>query len=68
MENFSCYILKILAAYRVNYKDCYSELTFSIDPGTSQIGIIVFLDDFYLHAHTNPYESHENLCLHLCFA
>ena len=52
MENFSCYILKILAAYRVNFKDFYSELTFSIDPGSKRIGMVVILDDYFLNSHT----------------
>ncbi len=51
-ENFHHYILKILAAYKIEFKESYSNLTFSIDPGTSQIGIVVFLDDFYLQSHT----------------
>jgi len=51
-DNFNHYILEILAAVKIEFKDFYSELTFSIDPGTTHIGIIVFLDDFYLHAHT----------------
>jgi hypothetical protein len=52
MENFSCYILKIIAAYRINYKDHYSELTFSIDPGSKRIGVVVILDDYFLNSHT----------------
>ncbi len=52
IDNFNHYILEILAAVKIEFKDFYSELTFSIDPGTTHIGIIVFLDDFYLHAHT----------------
>ena len=51
-DNFNHYILEILAAVKIEFKDFYSELTFSIDPGTTHIGIIVFLDDFYLYAHT----------------
>lgn len=51
-ENFQHYILKILAAYKIEYKENYSVLIISIDPGTSQIGIAVFLDDFYLQSHT----------------
>lgn len=51
-ENFHHYILKILAAYKIEFKENYSNLTFSIDPGTSQIGIAVFLDDFFLQSHT----------------
>jgi len=50
--NFQHYILKILAAYKIDYKDNYSTLIFSIDPGTSQIGIAIFLDDYYLQSHT----------------
>ncbi len=51
-DNFNHYVLEILAAVKIEFKDFYSELTFSIDPGTTQIGIVVFLDDFYLHAYT----------------
>ncbi len=51
-ENFNHYILKMLAAYRIDYKDYYSELTFSIDPGTKHIGLVVFLDDYFLASHT----------------
>lgn len=51
-DNFNHYILEVLAAVHLEFKDYYSELTFSIDPGTTQIGIVVFLDDFYLHAQT----------------
>ncbi|MHA2180009.1 MAG: hypothetical protein ACXAAH_01155, partial [Promethearchaeota archaeon] len=51
-ENFDQYILRILAAYKIDYEDNYSVLLFSIDPGMSQIGIAVFLDDYYLQSHT----------------
>jgi len=51
-ENFEYYILKVLAAVKIGLKDSYLELLFSIDPGTTQIGIVVFLDDHYLQAHT----------------
>ena len=51
-DNFNHYILKILAIYKIGFKSHYSELTFSIDPGTTQIGIAVFLDDFFLQSHT----------------
>jgi len=51
-QNFYHYILKILAAYRVGYQDHYSELLFSIDPGTKQIGMVIFLDDFFFISHT----------------
>ncbi len=50
--NFHYYILKVLAAYRVGYKDSYSELIFSVDPGSKQIGIVIFLDDFFLISRT----------------
>jgi hypothetical protein len=52
MENFSCYILKIIAVYRLNFKENYSELTFSIDPGSKRIGMVVILDDYFLNSHT----------------
>ena len=51
-NHFHYYILKVLAAYRVGYKEYYSELIFSIDPGTKQIGVVIFLDDFFLISHT----------------
>lgn len=51
-ENFDYYILKVLAAYRINYKENYAELTFSVDPGSKRIGMVVFLDDYYLISHT----------------
>lgn len=51
-ENFQHYVLKVLAAYKIEYKDYYSELMFSIDPGTKQIGIAIFLDDLFLISHT----------------
>lgn len=51
-ENFTLYILRILAAYKIDYEVNYSVLLFSIDPGTNQIGIAVFLDDYYLQSHT----------------
>jgi hypothetical protein len=51
-ENFDHYVLKILAAYKIGYKERYSVLVFSIDPGTKQIGIVIFLDDYYLQSHT----------------
>ncbi len=49
-ESFEEYILKVIAAYRIGYKDHYSELTFSIDPG-NRSGLVVFLDDYYLMSH-----------------
>ncbi|MFX1378146.1 MAG: hypothetical protein ACFFA4_03560 [Promethearchaeota archaeon] len=51
-ENFQHYVLKVLAAYKIEYKDFYSDLMFSIDPGTKQIGIAIFLDDLFLISHT----------------
>ena len=51
-ENFKHYILKVLAAYRTNYKDNYTDLLFSIDPGSKQVGLVVFVDDYYFNSHT----------------
>ncbi|MHA1438757.1 MAG: hypothetical protein ACTSPD_14395 [Promethearchaeota archaeon] len=51
-DNFEQYILKVLAAYRIGYKDVYSKLIFAIDPGTKYIGLVVFLDDIFLISHT----------------
>ena len=51
-DDFEQYILRILAAIRIGYKEKYSELTFSIDPGTRHIGLVVFLDNYYLNSHT----------------
>ena len=51
-DNFNKYILRVLAAYHIGYKEEYSELTFSLDPGTKHIGLVVFLDDYYLNSHT----------------
>jgi len=45
-------MIKFIAAYRIGYKDSYSELTFSIDPGTKHIGLVVFLDDYFLSSYT----------------
>ncbi len=50
-DNFKKYILKILAYHRIGIKT-YSDLTFSIDPGTKRIGLVVFLDDYYLESNT----------------
>lgn len=49
-KSFEEYILKVISAYRIGYKDHYSELTFSIDPG-NRTGLVVFLDDYYLMSH-----------------
>ncbi|TFG21974.1 MAG: hypothetical protein EU532_14750 [Promethearchaeota archaeon] len=49
-ENFEGYVLRVISAYRVGFRDFYSELTFGIDPG-NKCGLIVFLDDYYLISH-----------------
>ena len=46
-ENFEPYLLRVIAAYRIEYKNNYLSLTFSIDPG-KKIGLMIFLDDYYL--------------------
>jgi len=51
-EDFQHYILKVLAANKIKFKEYYSDLLFSIDPGTKQIGIVIFLDDMFLISHT----------------
>lgn len=51
-ENFEKFMIKFIAVYKIGYKDRYSELTFSIDPGTKHIGLVVFLDDYFLISHT----------------
>lgn len=45
-DNFEEYVLRVIAAIRIGFKDFYSKLTFSIDPG-KKIGLMIFLDDFY---------------------
>lgn len=47
---FDEYILRVLAAYRIEYKEYYSKLTFSIDPG-KKIGLMVFLDNYYFDSY-----------------
>ncbi|MFX0133949.1 MAG: hypothetical protein ACFFDN_09910 [Candidatus Hodarchaeota archaeon] len=51
-ESFDKFLIRFIAAYRIGYKDSYSELTFSIDPGIKHIGLAVFLDDYFLISHT----------------
>ncbi|MHA1490806.1 MAG: hypothetical protein ACTSRI_14315 [Promethearchaeota archaeon] len=51
-DSFKQYYLKILAASRIGHIKDYSKLTFSIDPGAKQIGLVVFLDDYFLNSHT----------------
>jgi hypothetical protein len=46
-ENFELYLLRAIAAYRIEYKNNYLSLTFSIDPG-KRIGLMIFLDGYYL--------------------
>jgi hypothetical protein len=50
-EDFEQYIVKILAMAKIGNK-IYSELVFSIDPGTKYLGLAIFLDDYYLNSHT----------------
>lgn len=50
-ENFSHYIIRVLAASRVG-GDNHFELVFSIDPGSKHLGLAVFLDGFYLNSNT----------------
>ncbi|MFX0040622.1 MAG: hypothetical protein ACFFCY_11270 [Promethearchaeota archaeon] len=50
-EDFEQYIVKILAVKKIGNK-FYSELIFSIDPGTKHLGLVIFLDDYYLNSHT----------------
>lgn len=46
-ESFEEYILKVISTYRIGYKEHYSELMFSIDPGNKS-GLVIFLDDYFL--------------------
>ena len=50
-EDFEQFMVKVLAAKRIG-KIRYSELVFSIDPGTKHLGLVIFLNDFYLNSHT----------------
>ena len=49
-NDFGKYFLHVLAAVRIGYKTYYSTLTFSIDPG-KKLGLMVFLDDYYLDSY-----------------
>ncbi len=51
-NDFKRFISKVIAAYRIGYKENYSNLTFSIDPGTKHIGLVIFLDNYYFLSHT----------------
>jgi len=48
--DFDKYFLHVIAAVRIGYKEYYSTLTFSIDPG-KKLGLMVFLDDYYLDSY-----------------
>ncbi|MFW9969856.1 MAG: hypothetical protein ACFFDF_06620 [Candidatus Odinarchaeota archaeon] len=50
-EDFEQYIVKVLAMKKIGNK-FYSELVFSIDPGTRHLGLVIFLDDYYLNSYT----------------
>lgn len=50
-DDINQYILKVLAVYRLGYQD-YDNLLFSIDPGLTHIGIVIFLDDYFLDSIT----------------
>jgi len=49
-NDFGKYFLHVLAAVRIGHKKYYSTLTFSIDPG-KKLGLMVFLDDYYLDSY-----------------
>lgn len=51
-DNFDKFVLKILAVFMVDFKENYTNLLISIDPGTKYFGFIVFLDDYYLLSQT----------------
>ncbi|MFX1308876.1 MAG: hypothetical protein ACFE8C_04200 [Promethearchaeota archaeon] len=50
-DDFEKYIIKLLAVTKISNKN-YSEIIFSIDPGTKYLGLVIFLDDYYLNSHT----------------
>jgi hypothetical protein len=50
-DNFEKYVIKVLAAIKIRNNN-YSEIIFSIDPGTKHFGLVIFLDDYYLNSHT----------------
>jgi hypothetical protein len=49
-DNFENYIIKIIAAVKIGYKDHYSEILFSVDPG-KRTGLMIFLDGYYLYSY-----------------
>ncbi|MHA1146945.1 MAG: hypothetical protein ACTSR8_01740 [Promethearchaeota archaeon] len=51
-QNIKDYIITLLAAYKIGYKEYYSEMLFSIDPGTKHLGMVVFLEDFFFLSYT----------------
>jgi len=51
-DDFEQYIFRVIAAYRIGFKNEYSELIFGIDPGIKHIGLIIFLDGYYLKSQT----------------
>jgi len=50
-NSFDEYLIKVLSFYRIGNSN-FSELIFSIDPGSSKIGLVVILDNYFLHSHT----------------
>ncbi len=58
-DSLEGYILKVLAAYRRGIERNYSELIFSIDPGTIHYGLVIFLDGFFIYSST--FNKKENL-------
>jgi hypothetical protein len=48
--NFNEYIIRVISAYRIGFKESYNDLIFSVDPG-NKTGLMVFLDNFYLISH-----------------
>ncbi|MEJ2296534.1 MAG: hypothetical protein P8Y23_17440, partial [Candidatus Lokiarchaeota archaeon] len=49
-DDFENYIIRVLAALRVGYKDHYSEILFSVDPG-KRTGLMIFLEGYYLYSY-----------------
>jgi hypothetical protein len=50
-EDFEQYIVKVLALKKIE-NEKYSQLIFSVDPGARHLGLVIFLDDYYLNSHT----------------
>ena len=51
-EDFYQFVIKIVASYRIGYSNNYSNLIFSIDPGSKHFGLVIFLDDYFLNSYT----------------